>query len=414
MNAPLLTFPLQPFRPRVHATLPEGWTKSSLLALVFGIAHQIGLNATDVLVLRRLALKTRAPDYGDPTRSPICYERQIDMAANIGLSASQWRKVEQKLERLHLIARETAANGHRGRISGSLGMENCAGLSLEPLIAKLGDLREIELRQIEMTERLALCRLEISKARREIRGLGNGLGDHPFLATLIEERSTWHSPRSYATVSRAEGHLEELAALVDKLRNIFQSAAKMIGAAITNERCHKQTTNESSPESCSMPDGPEDRREERLGAPDAGLDEKFIGCLTVARLRDLASEDLRFYIDHAPSEGGPRTISDIDRAVLLRLRDLAISPSTFEEAVTEMGWLRAMLSVIVVDRNRHHPTKPIRNCAGALRAFTKRFRSCELDLRASIFGIWAREGRLQRFGANPVAGPYHASCRSRR
>ena len=60
-----------------------------------------------------------------------------------------------------------------------------------------------------------------------------------------------------------------------------------------------------------------------------------------------------------------------------------------------MGWLRAMLAVIVIDRNRAHPTTPIQNCGGALRAFTRRHRQGELDLRASIFGIWGREGRMQ-------------------
>ena len=127
---------------------------------------------------------------------------------------------------------------------------------------------------------------------------------------------------------------------------------------------------------------------------DAGVNDGFIGCLTVAKLCDLASDDLRFYIDHAPSDGGPRTISDIDWALLQRLRDLRINPSAFEEAVEEMGWLRAMLSVMVIDRNRAHPTRPIWNCGGALRAFTKRYKRGELDLRASIFGIWGREGRV--------------------
>ena len=79
--------------------------------------------------------------------------------------------------------------------------------------------------------------------------------------------------------------------------------------------------------------------------------------------------------------------------MLQRLRDLGIDPSAFVEAVDTMGWLRAMLSVIVVDRNQDHPTRPIRNPDGALRAFTKRCLPGELDLRASIFGIWGREGR---------------------
>ena len=104
---------------------------------------------------------------------------------------------------------------------------------------------------------------------------------------------------------------------------------------------------------------------------------------------------MRLYVDNAPGRGQDASLSDIDWAVLQRLRELGINASAFEDAVETMGWLRAMLSVIVIDRNREHPTRPIRNCGGALRAFTRRFERGELDLRASIFGIWGREGRMQ-------------------
>ena len=89
-----------------------------------------------------------------------------------------------------------------------------------------------------------------------------------------------------------------------------------------------------------------------------------------------------------------RTISDIDWAILQRIRDLGIDASAFEDAVEVMGWFRAMLSVIIIDRNCHHPTKPIRNCGAVLRTFTKRYMRGELDLRASIFGLWERDGRM--------------------
>ena len=216
-------YPSRPFRPRPHATLPEGWTKSGLLTLVSGIAHRIGLNATDLVVLRRIAQKTRAPDYADLTRSPICFERQIDMAASIGLSSAQWRKIEHKLECLGLIARETAANGYRGRVSGSLGLESCAGLSLEPLIARLDELQAIEARAVETAERLALCRLEISKARREIRRLEHGLGDHAAMGSIIAARAAWVSPRGYTTIGSAEAHLASLETLTARTQGIHVS-----------------------------------------------------------------------------------------------------------------------------------------------------------------------------------------------
>ena len=385
----------RPFRPRPHATLPEEWTKSSLLTLVCGVAHLIGLNATDAMVLRRIALKTRAADYADPTRSPVCFERQIDMAASVGLSAEQWRRIERKLERLGLIARETAANGHRGRVSGSLGLESCAGLSLEPLVAQLDGLLATQARHAEATERLAMVRLEISKARRELRRLGEGLGDHPLTVALAEARAGWAAPRAYTTLQIAEAHLHMLEVLVEKIKQDKSLSSQMTGAAVADDRCHKQVTTETSSESCRMPNGPKKISEKKAEPFDAGVNDEFMACLTVDRLRDLASEDMRLYVDHAPDRGEAPTLSDIDWAVLQRLRDLGINPSAFEEAMEAMGWLRAMLAVIVIDRNRAHPTRPILNCGGALRAFTRRHQQGALDLRASIFGIWGREGRMQ-------------------
>ena len=398
MRVELQATSARPFRPRLHATLSGEWTKNSLLTLVGGIAHRIGLNATDVMVLRRIAQKTRATDYADPARSPICFERQIDMAASVGLSVEQWRRIERKLEHLGIVARETATNGYRGRVSGSSGLEACAGLSLEPLIGRLEDLVETEAREVEMTERLAMCRLEISKARREIRHLEGrgGVEDPVLLADIAGAREVWVSPRGYTTLAKAEDHLAALECLAERLRQCAIPSPNMTGAAVVDDRCHKQNTTETSSESCRMPDGPEDRGKKRE-APDAGVNDEFMSCLSVAKLRDLASEEMRLYIDHAPrtQAGGPPTLSDVDWAVLQRLRELGINPSAFEEAMEAMGWLRALLSVIVIDRNRDHPTRPIRNCGGALRAFTRRYGRGELDLRASIFGIWGREGRMQ-------------------
>ena len=81
---------LRAFIPRACAALSAPWTKTSLLNLVDEVGPHMGLNTTDLAVLRRIAKKTPAASYGSPTESPICYERQIDMAASLGLSAVQF------------------------------------------------------------------------------------------------------------------------------------------------------------------------------------------------------------------------------------------------------------------------------------------------------------------------------------
>jgi len=102
---------------------------------------------------------------------------------------------------------------------------------------------------------------------------------------------------------------------------------------------------------------------------------------------------MRFYIENLRSPGTTRAWSDIEKAVVMRLAELGINPSAYQAAQDQMGWLEALLSVVIIDRNTNHPTNPIRSAGGTLRAFTGRAAKGELNLERSLFGIWGRDER---------------------
>ena len=112
--------------------------------------------------------------------------------------------------------------------------------------------------------------------------------------------------------------------------------------------------------------------------------------LTPALLRELGSEDMRLYVDHLDPHPGPPTLRDVERAALMRRRELSVSPMLWEEVEAAMGWLDALVALVVVDANRRHPTAPVRNPAGLLRDLARRRRAGALDLGASVMGLWRR------------------------
>ena len=84
---------------------------------------------------------------------------------------------------------------------------------------------------------------------------------------------------------------------------------------------------------------------------------------------------------------------------------LGVSSQAWSGAVRVMGRDAAALSLMILDVNRAHPSVPVRNVAGALRAMTRRAEAGTLRLHASVYGLLERagEGRAPRHGrARPV------------
>lgn len=125
---------------------------------------------------------------------------------------------------------------------------------------------------------------------------------------------------------------------------------------------------------------------------DTCLPKRVAARLTPALLRELGSEEMRLYVDHLDPRppGAPPTLRDVERAALMRRRELEVPPALWEEVEAAMGWLDALVALVVVDANRRHPTAPVRNPAGLLRDLARRRRAGVLDLAASVMGLWRR------------------------
>ena len=119
--------------------------------------------------------------------------------------------------------------------------------------------------------------------------------------------------------------------------------------------------------------------------------------MTLAELRSLASDDMALWLD---------TFDDWRDALPHALRELGVSVGAWHDAADVMGPPAAFLALMIIDRNRFHPTAPIRNPGGALRAFTARARAGGLDLGRSVAGIRGRARKgLQPKGAAPPRRP---------
>ncbi len=111
---------------------------------------------------------------------------------------------------------------------------------------------------------------------------------------------------------------------------------------------------------------------------------------TIAQISNAATDLFRSCLDIQSGSSGQVTSETIVDAASDIASMLGINHSAWAEACVVMGRFDAALAVLVLDRNRNHPTNPVRSPGGALRAMTDRARSGDLNIDASIFAILRR------------------------
>jgi len=80
---------------------------------------------------------------------------------------------------------------------------------------------------------------------------------------------------------------------------------------------------------------------------------------------------------------------------------LDVSPGAWWNALRTLGPSQAALALMVLDRNRRHPTRPVGSVGGALVGMTRRAGEGAFNLAPSVHGVLAR---TRRTGDNPLAG----------
>ena len=140
--------------------------------------------------------------------------------------------------------------------------------------------------------------------------------------------------------------------------------------------------------------------------PGLALSPTLAASLTEEDVRALASDDVALWLDAS---------RDWRDAIPHVLRELGANVSAWHDACDVMGETVAFLALLVIDRNRFHPDRPILNPGGTLRAFTARARTGELDLTRSVLGILERERqRRQPKGPSAPQRPSLASTTGKR
>lgn len=88
---------------------------------------------------------------------------------------------------------------------------------------------------------------------------------------------------------------------------------------------------------------------------------------------------------------------DISWPVLIDLAQhfaprLGVSPYAWQRAIRVLGPSEAAVALMVLDRNRDHPARPVMSVGGALVGMTRRAEEGGFNLAPSVYGIMARGG----------------------
>lgn len=451
--------------------LPQDITKAQAVRTAEAALRLLGAAPTEILVFRLIADTTKRAAWHSDTEAAVNFRRQSDMAREAGIGERQFRRVETGLQAYGVLARTTASNGYRGRRAGQaaaagISLEPCianyAAFTALLLEAAAREEARQEVRLAASMARHRLGRLVGATACPEARA---GFAER---MEAVDRQSRPPCPRT-ASHETLQAWLDAMLGLEREVRNAEAAAegrgrtdvvldgvpedagavheaaggnipaenpgsppqentpiqSDMSGAPDIDVRRHIQPTPESRSESCNPggswihENGPgadagaatsgagSDVREDAVSKPlnaartaqEGLLSPKMAARLTRATLRSLASDDAALYLD---------AFSDWRDAVPLILRDLGINAAAWLEAAEVMGHAAAFLALLVIDRNRFHPTAPVRSPGGTLRSFTRLAAEGRLSLTRSVNGIWERE----RAGLQPK-GPAEAAAAGR-
>ena len=410
------SFRTLPSAPNGAHKLPS--MRARIVSTVKAALRACGASGTVVNVYDLIADNTDRREWTDDG-TPICFREQSDMAAELGISERQFRRVEAWLEEFGAIERATADNGYRGRRRSERGRGVFAGLSLRPslkntsLFETLYD--EARSRQDQRTQR----RLEIRILRRRLKALIDLLpaDTRPIWERRFDEVESQLplAARPHADEAALECLHSSMVALVralddepnavdnftDPMSQNITSSPEMSAAPDIQGRSHIQHTTEpdvfcNANATLKVPAGMPAEASKYDRAANAArfcLENKHAGCdaainpeiarlLTPTRLAEMASEDLGHYLDAYPGH---------IEAMQAYLGACGVNPSVWSEAVAVMGEHIAFVAALVLDRNREHPSRRVENLAGALRGLTAAARAGKMNLTRSIIGLWKRE-----------------------
>lgn len=391
-------------------TLPEGKKRFSVEQLLITCAPHLGLRGARLHALLYMMKQTAPDDWIRSDREPVFFAPQDQTAAALGKSRRALYNDEAALEDLGLIEKRVKANGGRSAYG------RC-GIVFSRLIALVPDLLALNERlKSERNRRRELCNRRSAYLRlvkRRLEDLTNLSAPIPQLAVIIQAYESWpqNAQLHRLGINALEEHLMVCRTLCETLDEIPVPCPETAARPAENFPCHKQenieeflsvpcmaagTKRRSGQSTSNITIGSEcqsrseDCREKRIEKDREATSALFLARLTPDRMFQLAGDDMQSLLIACCGSRAQIRERDLIDAATRMLSLIDINSSAWAKAVHTMGEFGAALCVLLLDANRSHPTHPVRNPGGALRAMTVRYRAGKLNLVGSFIGLSRR------------------------
>jgi replication initiation protein RepC len=382
-------------------TLPQGHKRFSVEQLLIELAPAIGLRAPALHALLHMMKQTKPDDWTRPDREPVFFAAQDVTAVALGKTRRALYDTERQLERLGLVERRVKGNGHRSPYGG-------CGIVFSKLIERVPELLALSERLVAERRARRALRNRRSALARHVRRHVEEAGETPRkeIVAAAEALAAWPEARALAgmRMDALEAHVNDALALCGELDALASERRDSSGKVVENRRYQLQENSESqnyvaftdvahpARSRVTSPDGADQSRERKGEGLNEAHKTKFLRRLTPDRLFAMASEEMQGLA--IASQGQATTLREIhlvDAAIRL-LPCIGINWSAWEDAVEAMGQEGATLAVLLLDANRTHPSAPVRNPGGTLRALTERHRTGRFNLVGGLIGLARRKG----------------------
>lgn len=392
--------------------LPQGWERSQVEQLLIEIAPAIGLRAKRLNALIFMMMYTKPSAWTSPETEPVYFAPQTDTALALGKTERALRSDEHALEVVHgMIEKRVKANGSRS-FYGKCGIVFSRLIDMVPDLIELRERIRTDRARVRELVQLRSTYLRHMKRRIEAASLHLERTTDFWAATQTFEQWPHSSKLRSMGLDALEAHVGACRALCGHVDDLFENSPDSSCSAEENFRSFiQEDTYEIIPVKCNAsipkrtsgkpsdtdlvgagPDGPSHYVENKDDAAAEAFKSRFMRGLTPQRLFELAGSDMRTHINNRQGDRTHIRELDVIEAAHDMLPYLGINYSAWAQAARLMGTEGAALCVLILDANRDHPSAPVKNPGGTLRAMARRYQIGKLNLVGSLIGLSRRRG----------------------
>lgn len=395
-----------------YPTLPQGWERSQVEALLIEIAPALKLGSKRLTSLLYMMGRTKPKDWTSSSSEPVYYAPQTETALALGKSERALRNDERALSKDHgFIDLRLKANGSRS-FYGQCGIVFSRLIDMIPALIELRDTIRAERVRIRELVQLRSTFLRYVKKRIDAASPELSISTDFWAATQVFESWPHSSKLRSMGLMQLEAHVEDCRAFCRHIDSLFENHYDSSARPEENFRSFiQENTNETKSVKCnasnlkrtsgkpsdsksiySGPDGPENYLENKYGLDNDALKSKFMRNMSPNYLYKLASPEMRSRIDLRRGDRTEVRELDLIEAAHDMLPYLGINYSAWSEAAQLMGDEGATICILLLDANRDSPICPVKNPGGALRGMIKKFRAGKLNPVGSLLGLSRRRG----------------------